>query len=326
MNHRALIATVGLLLAVAAGAAAENIVKPLRDDDVVARVNGTPIYRKSVRDLVQAYLLAQDTQPDAAQVDQLAADALDSLIGLELLYEDSAAKGITISDTAVDEEIGRNKSRFPDPQAFGSVMKEKGMTEADLRRDTRKTMAVSRLLEGGVLKDVNITPEQVQEFYEHNKEEFKHPAQVRASHILLRVPEKASAGERAAIMERATALLGQLKTGADFARLAQENSQDPVTAPHGGDLGYFSKGEMDNTFEKAAFALSPGQISAVVSTPYGLHIIKSTGRREAGYDPLPEVEDRIKEVLLKSERQRRQAEYVATLRKKAKVELLDGQK
>src|SRR5207302_1094235 len=143
--------------------------------------------------------------------------------------------GITISDRVVDEEIARNKSRFPDPQAFGSVMKAKGMTEADLRRDTRKTMAVNRLLEGGVLKDIHISAEQVRDFYDHNKEEFKHPAQVRASHILLRIGENASAAERAAVTQRAAALVTQLQAGADFAAFARQHSQDSVTAPHGGD-------------------------------------------------------------------------------------------
>jgi peptidyl-prolyl cis-trans isomerase C len=88
-------------------------------------------------------------------------------------------------------------------------------------------------------------------------------------------------------------------------------------------LGYLEKGDMDSAFEKEAFALAPGQVSGVVATPYGFEIIKVTNRRAAGYYPLDEVQDRIREVLLKSEKQDRQADLVAQLRKKAKVELVE---
>lgn len=303
---------------------AEEGTRPLRDDDVVARVNGTAIYRKSVRDVVQGILAMQDSQPDPQAVGKLADDALDSLIGLELLYQESQTRGVTVTDAAVDEEITRTESRFPDAKAFAAVMKARGMTEADLRRDMRKTMAVNRLLEGTVWKDVRVSPALIKDFYERNPEEFKHPAQVRASHILIRVPQGASAAERNAAKQRAVALRSKLKGGADFAQLAQENSQDPTTAPLGGDRGYFAKGEMDEAFEKPAFALAPGELSGVVSTPYGFEIIKVTDRREPGYEPFAEVQERIGAVLLKGERQQRETDLVTQLRQKAKVELFDG--
>jgi peptidyl-prolyl cis-trans isomerase C len=323
MRHTTVV-TLGLVAALLAGAAplyAEPSGGQMRDDDVVARVNGTVIYRKSVRDVVQGILAVQDSPPDPAGIGKLADDALDSLIALELLYQESQARNITVNDKAVDEEIARSKSQFPSPQAFETAMKSKGMTEADLRRDTRKTMAVNRLLESTVWKDLRVTSAQIKDFYERNKEEFKHPPEIRASHILIHVPEGASAGDRAAAKQRASQLLDKLKAGSDFAQLARESSQDPGSAALGGDLGYVSKGEMDETFEKQAFALAPGQLSGIVSTPYGFDIIKVTDSRGAGYAPLAEVEDRIREVLLKRTRQQRQADFVAELRKKGKIEV-----
>ena len=323
MPARALLTLAAALVLLPALARAERINKPLRDDDVVARVNGTTIYRKDVKDIVQGILIMQDTEPDAATVTKLADEALDSLIALELLYQESQARGIQVSDADVDAEIKRTKSQFPDAQSFQTAMKARGMTESELRRDTRKTMAVNRFLEGNVWKNLTVSPEQVKSFYDSNKEDFQHAAQIRVSHILIRVPEGASTADRAAAKQRATALLEQLKAGADFAALAHKQSQDPATAPEGGDLGYIAKGEMDDAFEKAAFALSPGQLSDVVSTPYGLHIIRVTDRRGAGYTPLPEVDERIRSVLIKFEHQKRQADFVAQLRQKAKVEVLD---
>ena len=323
MGFRALAALAVALLFLPAPASAERINRPMRDDDVVARVNGTTIYRKEVKDVVQAILVMQDKEPDAAGVGKLAEEALDSLIALELLYQESQADGIKVSDADVDAEIKRSKSQFPDAQSFQAAMKARSMTENDLRRDTRKTMAVNRLLEGGIWKDVTVTPEQIKNFYDSNQNTFQHPAQIRVSHILVRVPEGASAADRAAAKQRAGALRDQLKGGADFAALARKESQDASSAAQGGDLGYLAKGEMDSAFEKSAFALKPGQISDVVSTPYGFHIIKVTDSRAAGYTPLAEVQERIRAVLEKLERQKRQADLVAELRKKAKVEVLE---
>jgi len=323
MASPALAALTVALFFLAAPAGAERINQPMRDEDVVARVNGTTIYRKDVKDVVQGILLMQDKEPDAASVGKLAEEALDSLIALELLYQESQARGIKVSDADVDAEINRSKRQFPDAQSFQAAMKARGITENDLRRDTRKTMAVNRLLEGGIWKDVTVTPEQVKSFYDTNQDSFQHPAQIRVSHILVRVPEGASAADRAAAKQRAGALLDQLKAGADFAALAHKESQDATSAAQGGDLGYLAKGEMDSTFEKHAFALKPGQLSDVVSTPYGFHIIKVTDRRAAGSTPLAEVEERIRAVLQKFERQKRQANLVAELRTKAKVEVLD---
>jgi peptidyl-prolyl cis-trans isomerase C len=317
--------------AVAIGAAVLLLAAPLlaepskgmRDDDVVARVNGTAIYRRSVREVVQGVLVLQDAKPNPANIGRLAGEALDSLIALELLYQESQARGIKVSDAAVDAEVSRTRNSFPDAQAFNRAMQAKGMTEADLRDDTRKTMAVNRLLESAVWRDVRVSSEQVKDFYEKNREEFKHAAEIRASRILIRVPQHAMPAERKTAKQHAGELLAKLQAGADFAQLARANSQDSASAAHDGDLGYLEKGDMDRAFEKQAFALAPGQVSGVVATPYGFEIIKVTDRRAAGYQPLDEVQDRIREVLLKSEKQERQADFVAQLRQKARVELVD---
>ncbi len=316
-------ATIGLVAALVLSSApvrGEQTTRPLRDDDVVARVNGSAIQRKAVREVVQGVLAVQDAQPDPGSIGKLADDALDSLIALELLYQEAQARGVTVSDSAVDEEIARSKSRFSDPHAFEEALKAKSMTQEDLRRDTRKTMVVNKFLEAGVWRGLRVTSEQVRDFYEQNKEQFHHPAEIRVSHILIRVRDGASEADWSAARQRATALLEQLKNGADFAVLARAQSEDPGSNSRGGDVGYMAKGDMDEEFEKAAFAIEPGQLSGVVGTRYGFHIIKVTDRRPAGYLPLQEVNERISAVLLRDQRQQKQAELVAQLHGKAKIE------
>jgi len=314
-----MLCTLVALLALAAPPVAAQM---LRDSDVVARVNGVPIYRKTVREVVQGGVLMQDTEPDAADLARLADQALDSLIGLELLYQESQARGATVSDADVEAEIKRTRANFPSDAAFQAALKKNGTTLADLRAETRKTLVVARWLEGDALREVRVSPEEVRTFYEENREEFRHDAEVRASHILVRVAPGSPAAKRTAARERADAVLAELRGGADFAAVAKARSEDPVSAARGGDRGYFSRGEMDQAFETAAFALSPGQLSGVVETRYGFEIITVTDRRDAGVSPLAEVEPVIREVLLKSARQERQGALVADLRSKAKVELV----
>jgi len=295
---------------------------PPRDDDVVAIVNGAPILRRSVRAIVQGTIVSQesDSPPDAATVRRLAQDALDSLIDFELLYQASQTRDVAVSDAAVEEEIRRTEENFGDKKAFASALQSQGLTESDLRRDTRKSLAVNRLLEGEVLRDARVTSEQIEEFYQQNQAQFQHPAQTRASHILIRVGTKASKSERSAAQKKAAQIRELIDKGGDFAELARQHSEDPGTAPFGGDLGFYASGEMDESIEKTARALDIGQISAVTSSSYGYHIIKVTDRRGAGYETLAEVQERIRAALLKNDRRQRQTAYVAELRKSATIQ------
>ena len=292
-----------------------------RDDDVVAVVNGTSIYRRSVRAIVQGTILSQDSEtgPDAATVRRLATDALESLIDFELLFQASQAREISVGDDAVDAEVKRTRTNFVEKKAFEEALKSQGITETELRSDTRKSLAVNRLLEGEVLREAHITQEQVEQYYAANKEQFRHPTQTRASHILIRATKETSKGQATA-RGKAEQILDLVQGGADFAEVARTHSEDPGSAQLGGDLGFFAAGEMDDAFEKAASALEKGQLSGVINSTYGFHIIKVTDRRDAGYDALPEVQERIRAALLKSERRKRQAEFVAELRKSAKIQ------
>lgn len=305
-----------LLLAGGIGAADQS------PDDVAARVNGNVISRQAVREVVQALASAQDTAPDAKQLEKLAHDALDSLIAFELLYQESQRRKIAVTEAEVEADQVRMKAQFGDPGAYDRALAARGITAADVRRDTVKTLSVNRMLEQSEWQNIQITPDESKKFYEENREQFKHDAEVHASHILIRTPKDASAADRAKARKTAEEVLAQLKAGADFAQLARTRSQDPVSSSKGGDLGFFARGTMEASFEQAAFALAPGALSDVVQTPYGYHIIKVAETRPAGYSSLAEVQGDIAALLRDEEKRRRQDQLVATLKQSAKVEIL----
>ncbi|MFO7695307.1 MAG: peptidylprolyl isomerase [Vicinamibacterales bacterium] len=169
---------------------------------------------------------------------------------------------------------------------------------------------------------IAVSEADVKTFYEQNKPRFRQEDSVHASHILIRTPEQADAAAKAKAKTQADDLLAQLKKGADFAGLAKKYSQDPGSAPNGGDLGFFSKGRMVPAFEEAAFGLKPGQTSGVVETPFGYHIIR-VSETKAGRDlEYAEVKPQIEEHLKQQMRDAKSQEFVDQLRARGKVQIL----
>ncbi len=146
----------------------------------------------------------------------------------------------------------------------------------------------------------------VERYYNDNQDQFSTPEQVRASHILFKTEGK----DEAAVRKEAEQVLAEAKAGADFAALAKKYSEDDASKANGGDLGFFSEGQMVPEFEKAAFVLAPGQISDLIQTQYGFHIIKVTDKKPAVTKPLAEVRAQIEDQL-KFERAQTQASKLA---------------
>jgi peptidyl-prolyl cis-trans isomerase D len=152
-----------------------------------------------------------------------------------------------------------------------------------------------------LLGQVQVTDEQVASYYEAHKEEFRREAQVRARHILRKVPAGAGPDEEMKARAVLEAVQQRLQAGEDFAALAREFSEDPASAEQGGDLGFFKRGEMVKPFEDAAFALRPGEVSQIVRTDFGYHLIQVEEVQEAGYRPLEEVRSQLVERLAQEE-------------------------
>ena len=138
-----------------------------------------------------------------------------------------------------------------------------------------------------------VTGQQIERYYNENIQQYQQPEQVRASHILLKTEGK----DDAAVKKQAEALLAQLKGGADFAELAKKNSEDTGSAVKGGDLDFFGRGQMVKEFDEKAFSMQPGQMSDLVKTQFGYHIIKVTDKRAAATKTLPEVRTQIEDQL-----------------------------
>ena len=161
---------------------------------------------------------------------------------------------------------------------------------------------------------ITIPESDVEKEYKNNEEQYKSPEQVRASHILLKTEGK----DDAAVKAKAEELLKQAKSGADFAELARKNSEDEASAKNGGDLDYFGKGRMVPEFDAAVFAMQPGQISDLVKTQYGYHIIKLVDKKPATTRPYAQVRQQLHDQLAYQRAQAQAADLAQNLEKQIK--------
>lgn len=170
-------------------------------------------------------------------------------------------------------------------------------------------------------EQVTITEEAVTQYYNAHKEDYRREERVRARHILIKVDPEAKPEEEEQAKARAEEILRQVKAeGADFAQIAKEVSEDPSSAQRGGDLGYFGRGAMVKPFEEMAFTLQPGEISPLVRTNFGYHIIRVEDKQEAGYQPLEEIK-----VLLTEQLKREEVDKLVRTRAEALLEEIKAQ-
>lgn len=182
-------------------------------------------------------------------------------------------------------------------------------------------LLASQYLLKEVVGKINVTEDDINLYYKAHREEFRTPEMVRARHILIKVDKNVSDDDKRKAREKAEEILKKIRGGEDFAKLASEFSDDPGSKNKGGDLGFFPKGRMVPEFEKVAFSLKPNEVSDIVETPFGFHIIKVEEKKESVQEPLEKVKDKVKEKVFADFRKARVDEFVEKAMKDAGVEL-----
>jgi len=290
--------------------------------DKAAVVNGTVITQAELdaqMSLVVDRLRASGRLPDVSQLDQIRGQVLENLIARELLYQESQKKGIKISQDAINEQLLNLKSQFPNEAEFNKALTRMNLTEDSIKEKLERDLALKKLIEDEVAPNVTVSDSEIRAFYENNPETFKQPERVKASHILIKVDPAADPSLKAEAQKKIDLVQARLQKGEDFGALAKEYSEGP-SGPKGGDLGYFTRGQMVKPFEDAAFAMKPGEVSGKVETKFGYHLIKVTDITPEGTLPYDDVKKRLGEFLQQRKIQEEINVYVKKLEEKAKIE------
>ena len=238
------------------------------------------------------------------QVAQAKKQGLDSLVTQNILLQKATELNLKPSDdeinTKIDETMNQYKTQYPEEGQFESLLEQNGFTQDEFKEFLKKQIIISAVQED-MVKDIAVTDEDVQTYYDENKEtQYTVGAGATVSHIL--VAEKASDGsvDFDASLTKANELKAKLDAGADFATLAKENSVDPGSKDQGGSLGFqtYNSTQLVPEFVDGYKNLKENEVSAPVKSQYGYHIIKATGLKEAQVTSLDQVKDQIKSTLL----------------------------
>jgi len=305
------------------GAAAPAPPKPVPATlpPIIARVNGEDVKKEDFDRIIHT-MEARAGQPiPADRRDEILRGAIDQLVVYTLLSQESRNRGIKVEDSEIDQKVEQLRSKFPTQDAFTKALAERGMTMDRLKHDARVDLSVTKLMDAEMATEPGPSEQDAKVFYEKNPDRFKQGEKVRASHILIKVDQKAPPAAKQKARAEINAVLKQAKAGGDFAKLAQEHSQDG-SAAQGGDLNYFTREQMVPEFSKVAFSLKPGEISDVVETQFGYHIIKVVEHQEARTVPFEEVNAQIKQFLGNQKKQQHADAYIDGLKKKSKIEVL----
>ncbi|MCJ8010494.1 peptidylprolyl isomerase [Paenibacillus sp. KQZ6P-2] len=228
---------------------------------------------------------------------------LNGMIAETLVKQEADKKGIKITQADIDKETAFVKKGYSSDQEFEAALQQNGISKEEFNKQMEMQARLVKLIG----PEVKVSDADVKKYFDENKAYFDTPEQVRASHILVATKEEADAIEK------------QLKEGADFATLAKEKSIDPGSKDKGGDLGYFGRNQMYKPFEDAAFSLKEGEISGVVKTDAGYHIIKKTGYKPAHTATFDEKKADIKEQLTYQQIMSKAPTWLADLKSKAKI-------
>ena len=258
----------------------------------IASVNGEKIPRSDFDSKL-------DSTPQAKGV-------LNQLVQAVLIDQYGRDNKITISDADVKKREDEIKARYPAGQ-FEAILKAQNLTEADVSRILREQLIIDR----AVAPMLKISPADIATYLSKNHASLDTPAQVRARHIL--VPD----------LGTAQMVESKLKGGAKFEDLAKQYSTDPSSKVKGGELGFFSKGQMVPAFQNAAFSQAVGAVGPPVKSPFGWHVIQVEEKKSAQVATLANSSDKIKTILTQQQQGQVVPTFLAGLRAKANIQIYD---
>jgi len=297
-------------------------------DPTIAKGKGFEIKRSQLDDAVssiKATAVARGQQVPPEQLLMMEQQVLDRLIQIQLLLAKASDTDKAKGQETCSKRFENVRTRAGSEDALNRQLKSVGMTQEQLRAKMLEEATAEAVLEREL--KINVSDEEIKKFYDENPARFEQPEMVRASHVLLmtRNPTnntELSDAQKTAKHKEMEGILKRAREGEDFAKLAREYSEDPGSKDKGGEY-IFPRGQMVREFEAAAFSLNTNQISDIVTTEYGYHIIKLNEKIPAKKTELAKVTQDIKDYLKGQEVQKELPQYMEKVKKDAGVEILD---
>lgn len=314
MKSTRIVLAVVLCAALALGAFA---LSGCSNKDVAAKVNGQVITQTELNTQLEQLKKQYPNMFTGADGEGRLLDfkqrLLDNLINQALIEQAAKQKNITVSDADVQKQIDQLKSGFKDQTQFESALKSAGMTLDTLKSQIKNQLVTQKLIES-LSSSSQVSQADIQAYYDKNKTQFFQKPAKRASHILFKPEDKATAAK----------VLKEIQSGQiTFADAAKKYSVDTATASKGGDLGWPSTPYVTE-FQSALDKLNKGQMSGLVQSPYGWHIILVTDTRAGSQQTLAQVQSQIQQIIVQQRKADAYQSFLNDLRKSAKIEIVEA--
>ena len=328
--------------------AASQTLNDLVNEEVIiqeAISRGLVVSPEEIRDLIvekypvfqqEGKFIGQDRYLEILQAYRISPSEFEEAIRRELYlqkFNSLVIDGVALSEAELKEEFYRQREMvkinylFFQPASFTELIEptEKELDEyykanqEEYREPERRRIAYIQIEPDRLSREVEVSEREVQRYYQTHLEDFMVPVQRRARHILFKVPTSATPEEEENIRKKAEEVLNRARVGEDFAELAKDYSEDETTAQTGGDLGYFSRGRMVKELDDVLFSMQINDISDLIRTNFGYHIVQLTEIQRAHYQPLSdaEVRERIEKIILTQKSQQRAEELAKTVYQEA---------
>ncbi len=295
-------------------------------DGIVATVDNEPILMSDIREEIAPFLADLKSQGATAQqiqqeMEQAFQKALDRYIERLLLYRKAINEGLQVDEKEIDDRVNKIKKRYGSTEEFNKLLEESGESMTEFRERIKKQLiALSYAMKKRkeFEKSITITEPEISKYYNEHIEEFQNPQRVKVRRIFLSASKEAD--ERAKVRERIMEIYDQLKQGADFASVAENESQGPE-ADRSGLIGWVSKGDLVPELEEVVENLSVGEISPPVETEWGFHILKveeKEGNEKLSYEKARIIiEPKLKEQYVNERYQK----WINELKKSARIRI-----
>ena len=304
-------------------AAAESASPYSATDLVVARVSGDPITEKQVSDAInelakrEELSLEQTKQRNSLLFDR----AVEVLVTHSLLKARIREMNIAVDDATVEAQVRQTAQRFPSQEAFQKALASQGLTEAGLRNSIVENIKMQKITEEASKNAAIVSDAEIEKFYADNPDKFALPERARMAHILLQIPQGATAVQKEEIRKRLESIRVDIEAEIiTFADAAAKYSQDEKTASRGGDMGFVTRGNLPKAFADALFNRKPSSVSPAMESQAGYHILKMLEFRPAEQATFEEAKPALRQSLEANAKQSAQRKFVEELKSKTVIE------
>ncbi len=293
-------------------------------DRIVAVVNQEIITLSEVEKWSRPFrgqIDAEDRLERREQVRGVFRKVLDRIIEDKLIEQEAKKSGIRVTGKEIEgavEDI--KKLNNLNQQEFERALAAEGLTLENLKKELEKKILRVKFINFAVKVEPKAGEEELREFFQKNMDRYRVNESYRPAHILFLIPNKATPEQIRGIRKKSEKVLERIKSGEDFAQMAMHYSEDSASKERGGDLGYFKKGELLPALEREARRLKVGEVSGLVRTELGFHILKLLDR-QGGEPPFEEVKEKVRADYFEMEMEKAFQQFLSELKEKSIIEI-----